>query len=210
MNTDVFDKTRQIGFLPAFKRPCSLCLLAAFFSLLIGCSGHEEAEENQVNEQEIFDDTASDMPSRKQMYISKEGSRESIEAKLYKSPLNFPQAFSIYYPSELLVEETDSNGLTVEFIRNKAVLYLHFFQDTVKSKTKAMELAEKEIAKIGEYIETDKGFRLKPTAGRSAMIEVLEHNGQYYYWLSNYPVEYGDGFGAEVYFIKQQLEWQEQ
>lgn len=146
--------------------------------------------------------------TQKRMTISKEGMIDTIMATLYHSPKDSPLQFTLYYPSELEMEEKPTEGFTLNFTRNEALLQLHLFPKEIDSEEQAMSLIREKIEALGEIIEKDDSYRLAPNAEISSFIELFERDGVFYYWWSKYPVEYGDGFGAEIYFIKENLEWE--
>lgn len=166
---------------------------------------HEETNEKVEISCEADSGRQQDLHIQKTMTISKEGMQDTISVSLYQSQPGSPISYSLYYPSELEMNEVDQN--TIQFKRNEALLQLYFFPDTVDSKKVAMGLARKKIEVHGEVMKNENAYRLKPNAKTTATIEVEEYNDHYYYWYANYPVEYGDGFGAEIHFIKNNLEW---
>ena len=144
----------------------------------------------------------------KGMAMCKEGMEETITAKLYTAPKNYPLNFHTYVPPGYNVESFDTGeGKIVSFKRNEADLKLIVLPKSIENRAGAMQMAKKYVENVGDAKEMENGFQLTSSNTTALTTEVGEKNGYYYIWLSQSPLEYGDGFGPESHFIKQNLKW---
>lgn len=193
-------------------------LLFILLISLVGCSENSSADKveddlDDSNTESVIDslrkgNTSNNIekwPKQKRMPISKEGMIDTIKVDLYLSPKHSPLQFALYFPSELHKEEIPDDGFTLNLIRNEALLQLHIFPKNVESFQEAKDLSRKIIEPLGKLKEMDNGYQLISNGSITSSIELYQEKGIYYYWWKKYPVEYGDGFGAEVYFIKENM-----
>lgn len=169
----------------------------------------EKAEAAKEKEPEAVEKVESSYPSSKEMTISKEGMQEKITANYYRSPKTFPLQFHTYVPNEIEIKAYDAGeGKTVQFSRDESAnLMLVVLPGSIDTKEKAMLIARQRVEADGEVTADAQGYKLKNAKSHIIKTSVASRNGNYYYWYEKYPVEYADGFGPEIHFIKDKWVW---
>ncbi len=197
-------------------------------ALVIGCSGAVE-EPYVVEELELPVDTtvqrarpaAAARAPEVEGFITIEGMRQPMTFRLYQAPEGFPFEFETYLPEDVEADPVSSGEGDAIVFRpahrgeqgERAVLSI-----TVPAASpgaaEALTLVRQIAGTMGEAERVEKGgytwsleeYRFRSTEVLGS-VALGRHDGSYFYVITAYPPEMGDGFGPRVARILGEWRW---
>lgn len=151
--------------------------------------------------------------------ISIEGTPQEMQVVEYRSPTGFPLGFTTVVPADMEVDlRTSDRGEEVQFVaafggvrRPESSLRFVAFPATSDS-AEVRDRIEAAVAEVaGTPVERLPGDwaveRYRVGDGYSGSLAVGVEDGNWYYFLTRYPPDYGDGMGPRVDLILRRWQW---
>ena len=166
-------------------------------------------------------------PAVKRAPLSIEGTTDTIDVELVRSPEGWVPAFSTYRPADMLQETMSSDeGDGIRFIANFGGLrnddaFVHvFFYPATATEAGVRRTLDSYLATRQERITEARRYRWtlieRPFMGSSSRagrtygwIGAGQHADRWFHIAIEYPQEYGDGFGPRADYILQEWIWEE-
>lgn len=139
---------------------------------------------------------------------------------LYRTPADFPIPFSTYVPEDMVAQASSSGeGESIRFIANfggqlieDAFMNAFFFPaGTTESEAieRAREVAGATSADPQRAASFPWALEVYELGGadRFGSVAVGEHAGRYFYLITSYPPEFGDGMGPRLDRILEEWRW---
>lgn len=154
-------------------------------------------------------------------FITIEGMREPMTFRLFRSPDTFPLPFETYVPADMEAEAmVNGEGAAIAFrptfggdAAGRAVLSITIPAGQ-PTAAEAQRLVRNLAGGMGETEEVSGGgyswaLEQRRFAGEGLVGSVAlgRHDGTYFYVVTAYPVEMGDGFGPRVARILGEWKW---
>lgn len=192
-----------------------------------GCAGAADGpgmEEPPLPPADSVQAPTSERPDTVEGVINLEGSREPMTYHLYRSPADFPLSFSTYVPADMQAEEVDGDGeRAVRFVavfggvRNEGMYVGARFPlaalPTEVARERAREIAEElgtvEPAGEGAPAWALESLRFSGEGGSVGRVSLGRHGSRYFFVVTRYPAEAGDGFGPRAARILDEWRWAE-
>lgn len=149
-----------------------------------------------------------------------EGMPEVLPSRVFQSPDDFPLGFSTIVPADMEIElvrsaERDGVRFQARFggVRSPAASLTFVALPEGASAEAARTVAADLASQVGGVRASDgqrydwavEEYRLE--GGRSGFLALGEHRGVWFYILSAYPPEFGDGMGPRVALILRRWTW---
>jgi hypothetical protein len=170
---------------------------------------------------------ASSRPVTKRVGVSIEGTIDTMDLHLVRSPEGWAPPFSTYRPADMLNESASSGeGDGMRFIANFGGVrnddaFVHVF--IYPATATEAEVRRRTDAFVGDRPERVTEARRytwtlleRPFSGRSkrgertsGWIGLGQHAGRWFHIASEYPLEYGDGFGPRAAHILEEWIWED-
>src|SRR5690606_20230313 len=156
--------------------------------------------------------------------ITLEGMREPMTYRLYRSPPGFPLPFSTYLPADMEADEVGSgDGDAVRFV---AVLGGGRIEEmcvsvyvppapltTEEARARARGIAASrgrvEPGEAGVYPWALEWHRYEGEGSLVGTVALGRHADRYFFVLTRYPAEAGDGFGPRARRVLDEWRWAE-
>jgi hypothetical protein len=166
-------------------------------------------------------------PASQQAEISLEGSPHLIPVVLVRSPEGWTPPFSTYRPEDMIHETTSSDeGDGIRFIANFGAVrndnaFVHvFFYPAAATEEGVRRTLESYLAGRQERVTEARRYTWttieRPFTGRTSRgerttgwIGAGQHAGRWFHIATEYPVEYGDGFGPRSAYILREWIWED-
>lgn len=167
-------------------------------------TGDSQSEKTTETEQ-----SESDLPETKTVTIGIEGMNEEQKLLLYdQRDGHFPLKFHTYYPDNFDVETVSSGeGDAIIFSMNEAKTFLSFPRERSVNSLEELDSLAKQMLEQSGAVDINKqhGVWNGHTDDILMNIDPQEHNGVFYYWFTQYPYEYGDGYPPRYSLILQEF-----
>lgn len=156
--------------------------------------------------------------------LNLEGSREPMTYRIFRSPAEYPLAFSTYVPSDMQVEEAGSAGepevrfvATVAGVRNEAMFVsarfpredLSIAQARARTREIAASLGTAEEGKSGRYPWALEWYRIGGDDSAVGTVALGRHRDRFFFIVTRYPAEAEDGFGPRAKRVLDEWRWSE-
>lgn len=198
-----------------------LCKALFLTILLTGCSSPDKQEPATGLDKASEASLETARPDTIETEIALEGMAETIEMYLLKSPDNFPLFFSTYIPADMQTETIRSDkGTTIRVMANfggtlneDACLTIFAFPPDATGE-EARKMAEETAQSVSNVSEEDTRYPWAETVyslqgDRLGFLALAQKNDSWFYLLSVYPPEYGDGMGPRINQIVQKWRWED-
>ncbi|AHM59893.1 hypothetical protein D770_08150 [Flammeovirgaceae bacterium 311] len=181
--------------------------------LMLSCGEqHNDRQQPHTADQPVPATVAS-VPDSIQDTLLIEGMPEAVTLSLYRSPENWPLQFRTYLPPEMEAETISSGeGGAIQFSFYMArILFFTFPEGTNRSraqKTAYTALGSASVDPCDNEWEWQWGCYYSGNNPKQvSRILMGEKEGRYFYFLIQYPAEYGDGFGPRYQLLLDKWEW---
>ena len=195
-------------------------ILLAFFGFAFACSQQEPQQEGSTEQpHEAYEQTTGEevahsvdsLPQTKEADISIEGMEETQTLQLFdQRNSHYPIQFYTYYPENFTTETVSSGeGDGFIFMMNEARTSLTILPDKAVNSPQEMDTLAKQLLKASGAVDIYKqhGVWNGHTDERIMNIDAAQApNGRYYYWFTQFPYEYADGFAPRYSLILQEFE----
>jgi hypothetical protein len=166
-------------------------------------------------------------PATRRVAISIEGMVDSMEVRLVRSPEGWAPPFSTYRPADMLDEATSSDeGNGLRFIanfggvRNDQAFVHVFIYPATATEADVRRMTEAYVGDRPERVTEARRYTWtlleRPFSGRTGRgertagwIGAGQHAGRWFHIATEYPVEYGDGFGPRAARILEEWIWED-
>lgn len=183
-------------------------------------NGNSDPDESDLD----GDETAVVREEIKEGTVVLEGDPHPITLHLFQTPADWSMRFSTYYPEDFVVETGVDDGMqVVRFMTNfagikneEAFLGVYIFpagsdESTVRQVVEdvASDLGINEATgDTAQPIWAQKYWRGETVDGSHyATISLGQHAGNFFYVITHYPFEMGDGFGPRAHIILEEWLW---